>query len=342
MRWTKEKANEWQEKTGWLFGFNYVTSTAVNSTEMWQSETYDGETIKRELAIGAKTGYNSCRVFLQYIVWENERGRFLELFGDFCETAHSCGISVMPILFDDCAFAQKEPYLGKQNAPAPGIHNSGWTPSPGLTIADNPQKEHGLYMYVKDIIGNFKDSRHIVVWDLYNEPGNNSRGVKCLPLVEKAFSWAREANPNQPLTVGIWEFKEYDLKFAEMSDIITYHDYTALESSKEKIEMLKQHKRPVICTEWLLRHSGNNFRSHLPLFRKETAGAYNWGLVLGKTQTNLHWGTNNANPDIWQHDLYYSDGRAYDDSEIKFIKNTMPYRSAARQHPDRNKPTSRI
>ena len=41
MRWTEEKANEWQKKTGWLFGFNYVTSIAVNSTEMWQKETYD-------------------------------------------------------------------------------------------------------------------------------------------------------------------------------------------------------------------------------------------------------------------------------------------------------------
>jgi hypothetical protein len=110
MRWTEEKAKEWQKNAGWLFGFNYVASTAVNSTEMWQKETLDKETIKRELEIAAKTGYNSCRVFLQYIVWENEGGGFLETFGDFCETAKSNGISVMPILFDDCAFAGKDPY----------------------------------------------------------------------------------------------------------------------------------------------------------------------------------------------------------------------------------------
>ena len=66
MRWTEQKAREWREKTGYLLGFNYVASTAVNSTEMWQKETYDKETIKKELALGAETGYNSCRVFLQY------------------------------------------------------------------------------------------------------------------------------------------------------------------------------------------------------------------------------------------------------------------------------------
>ena len=78
MKWDEEKIKKWQEKTGWLFGFNYVASTAVNSTEMWQKETYDPENIGRELDIAAKTGYNSCRVFLQFLVWEKERDGFYE------------------------------------------------------------------------------------------------------------------------------------------------------------------------------------------------------------------------------------------------------------------------
>ena len=151
MRWTEKKIWEWQKKTGWLFGFNYVASTAVNSTEMWQKATFDREAIKRELALAAETGYNSCRVFLQYIVWENERDGFLETFGDFCEIAAANNISVMPILFDDCAFAGKEPYIGKQDPPVHGVHNSGWTPSPGFLIADNPEKEQDLCEYIKDI-----------------------------------------------------------------------------------------------------------------------------------------------------------------------------------------------
>jgi len=320
MRWTEQTANEWQKNIGWLFGFNYVASTAVNSTEMWQKDTYDPETIKRELAIASETGYNSCRVFIQFIVWENERDGFLETFGNFCEMAHSNNISVMPILFDDCAFAGKEPYPGKQNPPVQGVHNSGWTPSPGSSIIDNPEKQQDLYDYVKNMIGSFKDSKYICAWDLYNEPGNNNRGEKCLPFVEKAFSWAREVNPSQPLTIGTWEFKDYDLKFADMSDIVTYHDYTNPESSKERIKILGRHNRPVICTEWLLRQNENNFFNHLPLFTEKIAGAYNWGLIKGKTQTNLHWGSKNPDPEIWQHDLYYADGKPYDKTEIEFIK----------------------
>jgi len=307
----------------WLFGFNYINSTAVNSTEMWQKETYDRETIKRELEIAAKTGYNSCRVFLQFIVWEKERAAFLETFMDFCEIAYSYNISVMPILFDDCAFAGKEPFLGKQDPPKRGIHNSGWTPSPGPSITDNPDKEQILCDYTKDIIKNFKDSKYIIIWDLYNEPGNNGRNIKSMPLVEKAFSWAREINPIQPLTVGVWEFKEYDLKFAEMSDVITYHDYSPLENSIEKIKKFNSYNKPVICTEWLFRPSGNTFETHLPLFTKEIEGAYNWGLILGKTQTNLYWSEENENPNPWQHDVYYADGTPYSQSEIDFIKKII-------------------
>ena len=324
MRWAEQKAWEWQKRTGRLFGFNYVTSTAVNSTEMWQKETFDRETIKRELALGAVTGYNSCRIFLQYIVWEHERDGFLETLREFCEIANSAGISVMPILFDDCAFAGKEPYLGKQNPPSPGVHNSGWTPSPGTVIADNPEKEQDICDYVKNVIGSFKDNKYIVIWDLYNEPGNNGRGDKCLPLLEKSFEWARSAGPVQPLTAGTWEYKDYDLSFAGLSDVISYHDYFPLAESEKKIELLKKHNRPLLCTEWLHRPNGNTFQNHLPLYKRENIGIYNWGLVNGKTQTHLDWSTMNGKPDaspkIWQQDIFYPDGTPYDENEIDLIR----------------------
>ena len=109
----------------------------------------------------------------------------------------------------------------------------------------------------------------------------------------------------------------------EMSDIITYHDYNPLESSVEKINNLKKYNRPILCTEWLFREGGNTFESHLPLYKENISGAYNWGLIKGRTQTNLHWGSklNDAEPEIWQHDLFYPDGKPYSKAEIEFIKN---------------------
>ena len=323
MNWSIQRANQWSHDIGWLSGCNFLPSTAVNSTEMWQQETFDRQTIQAELTLAHDSGFNSCRVFLPFIVWEKERNAFLRIFRDFCDIVASCGISVMPVLFDDCAFAGKEPYPGKQDAPVPGVHNSGWTPSPGPSVADDPSKEPVLREYVTSVIGGFQSNRQIIAWDLYNEPGNNGRGSKSAPLVEKAFAWARAVDPPQPLTVGVWEFKEYDLPFAGLSDIISYHDYNPLPESAARIQLLQRHNRPLLCTEWLHRPAGNTFASHLPLYRRETAGAYCWGLVSGKTQTNLHWSTMSGQPDafpnIWQQDVFYPDGTPYNENEIAIL-----------------------
>lgn len=331
MKWSVEKTNDWYKKTGQVVGVNYVTSTAVNSTEMWMKGTFDRETIRRELALASSVGFNSCRVFLQYLVWKNERDSFLKNLADFCDIAGRCGLSVMPVLFDDCAFAGKEPYWGIQDAPKPGVHNSGWTPSPGSAIANDPDMEESLSEYVKGVIGEFKDSRQIIIWDLYNEPGNNNRSTKCLPLMERAFAWAREIDPAQPLTIGIWDFKEYEFSFAQLSDVITYHSYTPVEDTRKKVEILERYDRPILCTEWLCRAAGSNFESHLPLFLEKNIGFYNWGLFAGKCQTNLDWSTvtgePDANPAQWQHDLFYPDGRPYNEDEIALLMQVRTRRA---------------
>ena len=49
-RWSEAQAREWQGQQPWLVGCNFVPSTAVNDTEMWQAESFDLKTIERELA----------------------------------------------------------------------------------------------------------------------------------------------------------------------------------------------------------------------------------------------------------------------------------------------------
>ncbi len=48
-QWTVDQANQWWAKTGWFAGCNFVPSTAVNVLEMWQADTFDLNTIDREL-----------------------------------------------------------------------------------------------------------------------------------------------------------------------------------------------------------------------------------------------------------------------------------------------------
>jgi hypothetical protein len=260
---------------------------------------------------------------LQYIVWKHEGDNFLKNFERFLDTAHKNGITVLPIFFDDCAFSGKEPRMGKQDEPAPGIHNSGWTASPGFTIADDPSMEPSLKAYVQTMVNKYKNDTRIIAWDLYNEPGNSGRESKSLPLLKKTFEWARECNPSQPLTTGIWAFKEYDLSFIELSDIISFHGYKAIETSKDRIKMLKQYNRPMLCTEWLCRHNGCTIETHMPLYKSENIGIYNWGLVNGKTQTHLNWDkekNKNGGPSEWQHDIFTKDLKPYSAEEVAFIK----------------------
>jgi hypothetical protein len=40
-QWSKAQAQAWYQQKGWLCGFNYLPSTAVNWTDIWQKETFD-------------------------------------------------------------------------------------------------------------------------------------------------------------------------------------------------------------------------------------------------------------------------------------------------------------
>jgi hypothetical protein len=78
--WSSDKAGEWHKTKGWILGFNFLPSTAVNSTEMWQAESFDEPAIERELAAGAAAGYNSCRVFFAVPGLETRGGCFSQNF----------------------------------------------------------------------------------------------------------------------------------------------------------------------------------------------------------------------------------------------------------------------
>ncbi|MGB2806287.1 MAG: hypothetical protein WBC22_00995, partial [Sedimentisphaerales bacterium] len=186
--WSAEKAWQWYRKVSPIRGCNYLPRTAVNMTEMWQADTFDPKTIDEELGWAEKTGYNSVRIFLPYLVWKDDPDGLKKRLNKFLTIADKHGISSMVILFCDCSFSGKEPYLGKQDEPIPGVHNSGWVPSPGLKRVTDKAVWPDLEKYVKDIVGSFGKDERILIWDLYNEPGNSRMGEKSLPLAEAAFA----------------------------------------------------------------------------------------------------------------------------------------------------------
>ena len=331
-RWPVERTWEWYRRLPWQVGFNFVPSYAINTTEFWAKETFDEKAIDRELGLAEGLGMNTCRVFTQYLVWKDDPAGFKKRFETLLGLADKHGISVMPALFDDCNASEPEPYLGPQRDPMiQGRGMTSWTPSPGKKAVYDRNVWPDLERYVKDLVGAYGQDRRVLLWDLYNEPCNNGIGKGAKALVEAAFGWARAVRPSQPLTVGL--YGGYGAKFTreltgpevELSDVISFHLYCDDRYMLEAIKYLGQFKRPVICTEWMMRTHGSRFANHLPIFKAEKVGCYSWGMVNGRTRCQWPWGPpfgSTPLPDQpeWLHDMFYPDGRPYDAKENEFIK----------------------
>lgn len=318
-RWSKEKANDYWTKWGWLRGANFQPSSAINQIEMWQEDTFDPETIDKELGWAADIGFNSMRVYLHHIVWENDKEGFKSRMEKYLNIAYKRGISTIFVFFDDC---WNPTYTaGKQPEPQIGIHNSGWVRDPGdVEVSDSLLEE-----YVKDVMNHFADDKRIVFWDLYNEPGNSGYGNESMPLLEKVFAWGRDVNPSQPLSVGVWnmdlkELNEYQLAH---SDIVSYHNYMDPETHQQWIDSLQTYGRPMICTEYMARTRNSTFQNTMPMLKANNIGAINWGLVSGKTNTKYQWDTpmkDGGEPKLWFHEVFHTDGKPYSQEEVNTIK----------------------
>ena len=190
------------------------------------------------------------------------------------------------------------------------------------------------------------------MWDLMNEPDNESvqykatelpdKPVRALKLLRQEWKWARDVNSSQPLTSAVWH-GDYssDASLSEMerfqlqnSDIVTFHSYNRPEVTKRIIDSLRRFNRPIVCSEYMARPLGSTFASILPLLKKEHVGAYNWGFVSGKTQTIYPWDSwekpYSAEPALWFHDIFRKDGTPYDAKETTLIRELTGADAAGR------------
>lgn len=338
--WEPARAWAWYNKRPWIVGCNFLPSTAGNTTEFWQAESFDAPTIDRELALARSLGFNSCRVFVQYLVWKHDPEGLKARFERFLAIADSHGLSTIPVPFDDCAFGDppiSEPFLGKQRDPIPGMIASNWTPSPGLAEVQDRAAWPDLERYLRDLIGRFGKDRRVLMWDLYNEPGNSGMGSKSLPLLRAAFQWARAAKPSQPLTASIWDDALTDINQAmtELSDVVTFHRYGDRAALEAIVARCKASGRPVICTEWMARPMGSRWAVDLPFLREQKVGCYCWGLVNGRMQCQFPWWSKRGapEPEIWFHDLFHRDGSPYDPYEVAVIRRLTNAPGVARLKP---------
>tara|TARA_Y100000385_G_scaffold289765_1_gene360285 strand:- start:5781 stop:6914 length:1134 start_codon:yes stop_codon:yes gene_type:complete len=348
-QWSIEKAWAWYDGQPWLVGTNFNPSTSINQLEFWQEETFDIEVIERELSWSADLGMNIHRVYLHNLLWQQDSIGFLNRVEQYLSISDKYNIKTMLVLLDDVW--HPVPKLGKQPAPMPHVHNSGWVQAPGAAILGDTLKHDELEGYIKGVIRKFSNDDRVIVWDLYNEPDNVARDkgrkelevknkhIYTLALLKKVVKWARKVNPSQPLTTGLWRgdvnhwgtpdsLPELDKYMVENADVISFHTYDGdMKVVNQKINELKKYGRPLLCTEYLARGVGNTFESVLPIFKENKIGAINWGLVSGKTNTIYPWETWRKNytskPEVWHHDIFKKDGKPYSEEEVKFISYTI-------------------
>ena len=345
-QWSKEKAWEWYEKQPWLVGANFNPSTSINQLEFWQEDTFDPETIDRELGWSADLGMNLHRVYLHNLLWQQDSLGFLKRLDTYLSLAEKHKIKTMFVLLDDVW--HPIPKLGKQPEPIPHVHNSGWVQAPGAEILGDTTRHKELEGYIKGVTSHFANDERVLVWDVYNEPDNvagqpdrkeievKDKQKYSLLLLRKVMKWAREVNPSQPLTTGIWRgnidhwgtpdsLPAVDKFMIENSDVISFHAYDGnMDDVRRKIEELKKYDRPLLCTEYVARGGGNTFETVMPILKEDKIGAINWGFVSGKSNTIYPWiswdSTFTGEPQIWHHDILRQDGTPYSKDEVEFIK----------------------
>jgi hypothetical protein len=350
-RWTEQTANAWYSREPWLVGSNYIPATAINELEMWQEATFDPKRIDLELGWAQGLGMNTMRVFLHDLLWEQDAPGFKKRIDTFLAIANKHHLRPLFVLFDSCW--DPDPRLGKQHAPTPGVHNSGWVQSPGAKALEDENERPRLEEYVKGVVGAFAKDKRVLGWDVWNEPDNSNgssygkrdpkdKVALVEALLPQVFQWARAAGATQPLMSGVWQGDwSSPEKLSTMakiqldnSDVTSFHNYDEPAEFEKRIEWLKQYNRPILCTEYMARGNGSTFQGTLPIAKKHKVAAYNWGLVAGKTQTYLPWDSwahpyTDREPAMWFHEVFRTDGTPYKAEEVELIREMT---GAARGH----------
>ncbi|HEX8148154.1 MAG TPA: cellulase family glycosylhydrolase [Pyrinomonadaceae bacterium] len=350
-RWSEQRAREWYQRQPWLVGSNYAPAYAINQLEMWQADSFDPKRIDAELGWAESIGMNTMRVFLHDLLWQQDPEGFRRRLDEFLRIAQRHRIRPMLVLFD--SVWDPDPQSGRQRAPRPGVHNSGWVQGPGRKALQDASQHARLEAYVKGVVGAFARDERVLAWDIWNEPDNTNQGSYgdrepankvelVLALLPKAFAWAREAGATQPLTAGVWKgdwsspekMAEIDRLMIELSDVVTFHNYDAPTELEKRINWLKRYNRPLVCTEYMARGNGSFFFGGLPVGKVHGVGMINWGLVQGKTQTHLPWDSwqrpyTDREPSVWFHEVFRTDGTPYIPEEADFIRR-MTARPKAR------------
>jgi len=255
----------------------------------------DQKTIERDLGYAKRLQINSTRIWLSYrAYWANPDG-YIEKLQNYVRTAHSMGITTMPILWN-----------GNMVDPA---------------ILEEDYRTTGE-KYVAAIVDTLRDEDGLLMWDIMNEPSCNDffreappeekseREAKVWNFVRHYCTYVKKNDPDNAITVGHTYPKFID-HTADLVDVLSFHDYL---QTRQRVEnsyleakaFSEKYNKPLINSEMACLCRANPYDMALEICERHNVGWYVFDLIIGG-----YWG------DV--HGLVYPDGTIRDPSIIAAI-----------------------
>jgi hypothetical protein len=274
----------------------------------------DQATIERDLGYAQRLQINSTRIWLSYGSYWQDPAAFTAKLRNYIRTAHSRGITTMPILWN-----------GNMIDPA---------------ILEEDYWRTGE-KYVAGIVDAVKDEAGLLMWDIMNEPTCNDYYRQATPeerseheakiwrFVRHFSQFVKDVDPQNAITVGNTFIQDTE-PTADLVDVISFHDYLEtrgrVERSYAMAESLSaKYGKPLINSELACLCRSNPYDMALEICERHHVGWYLFDLMV-----HGYWG------DV--HGIVYPDGTVRDPSIVAAIYGFQRNRDAAsRVRPNPNK-----
>ena len=171
--------------------------------------TGDQATIERDLGYAQWLRMNSTRIWLRYQDFWQDPAAYVRKLRNYIRTAHSLGISTMPILWNGNMI---DIFILEED--------SWW-------IGED---------YVAEVVDALKDEEGIVMRHIMNEPTCNvyfrkatheekpDREAKIWRFVRHFCQFVKESDPQNAITVGNTVIEDTE-PTVDLVDVIAFHDY---------------------------------------------------------------------------------------------------------------------